>query len=166
VTEFLQDKHIDVVLSSPYKRAVDTIADFAEKSDLVIETIEDFREQRSSSYFSEKNGFTDPVHRKHMIEKHLENQWADFTYSLSDDDDGERLSEVQERNNTALNEVLKRYKDKNIVIGTHGTALSTIINYYDNAYGYDDFMAMVNILPWIVKMTFDGNDCVKIELPR
>jgi len=31
------------------------------------------------------------------------------------------------------------YEGKNIVIGTHGTALSTIINYYDSTYGYDDF---------------------------
>lgn len=28
VTKFLLDKHIDVILSSPYKRAVDTIVDF------------------------------------------------------------------------------------------------------------------------------------------
>ncbi len=30
VTGFLLDKHIDIILSSPYKRAVDTIAGFAE----------------------------------------------------------------------------------------------------------------------------------------
>jgi len=34
------------------------------------------------------------------------------------------------------------YEGKNIVIGTHGTALSTIINYYDSTYGYDDFERM------------------------
>ena len=31
VTDFLADKQIDVVLSSPYKRAVDTVKEFAEK---------------------------------------------------------------------------------------------------------------------------------------
>lgn len=31
VTEFLMDKQIDAVLSSPYKRAMDTVRDFAEK---------------------------------------------------------------------------------------------------------------------------------------
>ena len=30
VTKYLQDKKIDAVLSSPFKRAVDTVADFAE----------------------------------------------------------------------------------------------------------------------------------------
>ena len=31
VTDFFTDKQIDIVLSSPYKRAVDTVLDFAEK---------------------------------------------------------------------------------------------------------------------------------------
>jgi len=62
-------------------------------------------------------------------------QWEDFDYKLSD---GESLREVQNRNIKALNEVLRMYEGKNIVIGTHGTALSTIINYYDSTYGYDD----------------------------
>ena len=32
VTDFFTDKQIDIVLSSPYKRAVDTVLDFAEKN--------------------------------------------------------------------------------------------------------------------------------------
>ncbi|MCL2772369.1 MAG: histidine phosphatase family protein [Oscillospiraceae bacterium] len=162
VTEFLQDKNIDAVLSSPFKRAVGTVADFAEKNGFEIEMVEDFREQKSISAFDKKNDL-DPIIRKQIINEFLERQWADFSYIPSDSDYGETLLEVQERNIAALNEVLTRYKDKNIVIGTHGTALSTIINYYDKTYGYDDFMAMVNILPWVVKMSFDENSCIEIE---
>lgn len=36
VTDFLLDKNIDVVLSSPYKRAVDTIKEFADVKKLQI----------------------------------------------------------------------------------------------------------------------------------
>ena len=151
VTDFLQDKNIDAVLSSPFKRAVDTIAGFAEKNKFKIEIIEDFREQKSSSGMGRNN----PNHYQF-----LEQQWTDFSYNLSE---GECLSAVQERNISALKEVLIRYKNKSIVIGTHATALSTIINYYDKTYGFDDFMVMVNILPWVVKIDFDGNDCVTIE---
>ena len=32
VTAFLQDKKIDTVFSSPYKRAIDTLVDFTEKN--------------------------------------------------------------------------------------------------------------------------------------
>lgn len=46
VTEFLCDKNIHLVVSSPYKRSVDTIGDFAEKYDHDIEMFEDFRERK------------------------------------------------------------------------------------------------------------------------
>jgi 2,3-bisphosphoglycerate-dependent phosphoglycerate mutase len=151
VTEFLQDKTIDAVFSSPYKRAVDTIADFAEKNGFEIEIVEDFREQKSSKNMGRDN----PVHYQF-----LEKQWTDFSYTLPG---GESLYEVQKRNIDALNDILNRYKNKIIVIGTHGTALSTIINYYDNTYDFEDFMAMVNILPWAVKAEFDGIYCARME---
>jgi 2,3-bisphosphoglycerate-dependent phosphoglycerate mutase len=151
VTEFLRDKSIDVVLSSPFIRAVDTILDFAEQNDLNIEIIEDFRERKSDSNMGKNN--SDFI-------SFMERQWGDFSYTFSD---GECLAEVQDRNIAALNEVLSKYKDRNIVIGTHGTALSTIINYYEHTFCFADFMAMVNILPWVVKMSFDEKTCVDLE---
>ena len=151
VTEFLRDKNIDAVVSSPFKRAVDTVADFAEKYGFdEVETIEDFRERKSDSDWDRETDYF-PL---------IERQWADFSYTLSD---GECLAEVQKRNISALNQVLTRYKDKNIVIGTHGMALSTIINYYDSTYGFADFMAMRSIMPWVVKFDFVGNDCAGVE---
>ena len=53
VTAFLSDKKIDVVLSSPFKRAVDTVADFAEKNKLTIETIDDFRVLKTEPHLFE-----------------------------------------------------------------------------------------------------------------
>ena len=150
VTEYLKDKNIDVVLSSPFKRAIDTIADFAEKSNLPIHIIEDFRERKSDSDWVRGTDYF----------PFIERQWQDFNYKLSD---GEHLHEVQKRNITALNLALKEYSNKNIVIGTHGMALSTIINFYDNSYGFNDFVKMVDLLPWIVKMTFEGAKCISIE---
>lgn len=70
---------------------------------------------------------------------------------------------MQERNINALNDVLKKYRDENIVIGTHGIALSAIINYYDTSFGYGDFMAMADKMPWVVKMAFDGTVLDRIE---
>jgi len=50
VTAFLQDKNIDTVFSSPYKRAIDTLTDFTEKNGFDIETNEDFREQKAGTW--------------------------------------------------------------------------------------------------------------------
>lgn len=141
-TKFLSDKHIDVVISSPFKRAVDTVADFAEKNGLSIEVIDAFRERRVDSCWIEN------------FSEFSKRQWSDFTYKLSD---GECLKEVQDRNISALKAVLKKYSGKNIVIGSHGTALSTIINYFDNSFGYDDFEKIKSIMPWIVEFVFDEN---------
>lgn len=148
VTQFLSDKNITVVLSSPYKRAVDTVAHFAESKDLNIEIVDDFRERRVDSVWIED------------FVAFSKAQWADFDYKLSD---GESLNEVQVRNISALKKMLEKYKDKNIAIGTHGTALSTIINYFDNTFGYEDFEKIRTIMPWIVEMTFQNENCIFIK---
>ena len=147
VTSYLKDKAIDVVLSSPFKRSYDTVADFAKTAGLTIEVIEDFRERAISG----ERWIDD-------FETFAAKQWADFSYKLPD---GECLAEVQTRNIAALEDVLIRYKGKNIVVGTHGTALSMIILYHDPTFSYDEFMAMP--MPWVSKMTFDGQKCICIE---
>ena len=148
VTQFLSDKNIDAVLSSPYKRAVDTVAHFADSKGLNIEIIDDFRERKVDSVWIEDfTAFSNA-------------QWADFNHKLSD---GESLYEVQSRNISALNSVIMKYKDKNIAVGSHGTALSTIINYYDNLFGYDEFEKIRTVMPWIVEFTFKNDECISIK---
>lgn len=149
VTEFLKDKQIDVVLSSPYKRSIDTVRDFAEKYGFEITTINDFRERKVDSCWIEDFALFS------------QNQWNDFSYKLSD---GECLQEVQDRNIAALQAVLRKYTGKNIVIGSHGTALSTIINYYNNSFGYNDFEKIKSVMPWIVEFVFDEDTkCLEIN---
>jgi 2,3-bisphosphoglycerate-dependent phosphoglycerate mutase len=151
VTEYLWDKNIDAVISSPFKRAVDTVADFAEKKGLAITEVEDFRERRSDSDMGRNNpGFP----------AFLKRQWEDFSYTHSD---GESLVAVRERNIAALNGVLDRHQGQNIAIGTHGMALSAIVSHYDPAYGHHDWLAMEFKMPWAVRMVFDRRDCVGIE---
>ncbi|WP_310604576.1 histidine phosphatase family protein [Anaerosporobacter sp.] len=148
VTQFLNDKNIDIVLSSPYKRAIDTIKEFADSHDLQIELIQDFRERRVDSGWIED------------FQAFSKKQWEDFEYKLSD---GENLREVQDRNIAALKQNLERYKGKNIVVGSHGTALSTIINYFDPSFGYDDFERIKTLMPWVVRFTFENGECVEIK---
>ena len=148
VTDYLTDKSIDVVLSSPYKRSVDTVIEFASRYNFTIEKIDDFRERKVDNVWIEDfTGF-------------CKRQWADFNYKYTD---GETLAEVQSRNISALKRVLEQYENKNIVVGSHGTALSTIINYYDPAYGYEDFEKIRCLMPWIMKFTFEGKKLISME---
>lgn len=149
VTAFLADRRIDVVLSSPYKRATDTVRDFADRYGFEITVIHDFRERKVDDIWIEDfTSFT-------------KMQWDNFQYKLSD---GECLQEVQARNVAALQQVLNQYAGKNIVIGSHGTALSTMINYYDHSFGYSDFERIKNLMPWIAEFVFDENrKCMMIK---
>ena len=148
VNKFLEVKQIDIVLSSPFLRALETVNGIADKIKRNVIVVDDFRERRvDSSWIEDFNEFS-------------MKQWNDFDYKLSD---GECLREVQKRNINALNKVLFEYENKNIVIGSHGTALSTVINYYDDTYGYNDFNKIRRLMPWIVKFTFDAEQFVNIE---
>lgn len=148
VTHFLNDKNIDIVISSPYKRAVDTVKDFADLHGFDINIVDNFRERKIESVWIDD------------YEAFCKAQWKDFNYKLSD---GENLNEVQTRNITALKRVLCEHKNKKIVIGSHGTALSTIINYYDKSFGYLDFKKIKTLMPWIVEFEFSDNSCIEIR---
>ena len=75
------------------------------------------KQMKGSGSGKQENG-----HTVELVEK----RWQDFSFC---EPGGEPLGSVQKRNIEALNEVLVSHKDKNIVIGTHGTALSTILHY-------------------------------------
>lgn len=148
VTEFLNDRFITKVYSSPYKRAIDTVRNFAESSGLNIDIIDDFRERKIDSVWIEDfNDFA-------------KQQWNDFYFKLSD---GESLNEVQNRNLNALMNIVEKNMDDNIAIGSHGTALSTIINFFNKEFDYNEFKRIKNFMPFIVCFTFEGKELMNIE---
>lgn len=147
VTEFLRDKGIDAVLSSPYQRAMDTVQDFADAYGFSIETVEDFRERKVGNRWVED------------FMAFVKHHWEDVDYR---EPEGESLRQVQSRNVAALWEVLEQYEGKTIAVGTHGTALSSIINFYQPRFGFEQFAEIVNLTPWVVKFEFDGKNCRSI----
>ena len=147
VLDVLKDEQIDLFYCSPYKRSIDTIAETAQYFQKEIITDERLRERQK--------GPDGNVHG--MFQK----RWADHSYH---EEGGESIKMVQERNMEALNEILEKYPDKTIVIGTHGTALSTIMNYYDPDFGCDDFLRIIDWMPYIVELDIESGKVVnKIE---
>lgn len=146
VTAFLQDKGVTRAFSSPFKRSVDTISDFTESAGLSIATDYDFRERKvGDSWLDDFASFA-------------ERQWSDFDYKL---ENGESLAEVQERNLRALYKILNSSNGETVVVGTHGTALSTLVNYFDQSFGHKDFLRIQEVMPWIVEMTFNGSEFIQ-----
>jgi 2,3-bisphosphoglycerate-dependent phosphoglycerate mutase len=140
VTATLFDKNISAIYSSPYLRTVDTIKDLAECVGTEIILVDDLRERGTGGWVEDFPAFA-------------LRQWQDFDYRRTN---GESLREVQARNVFALHEITKDNLGKNVAIGTHGTALSTIVNYYDPCFSYEDFLGMVDKTPYILCFTFKG----------
>lgn len=148
VTKALKNRNIKAIYSSPYKRAYDTVKDLAETISLEINIVEDFRERKVGNVWVDD--FT----------AYSRKQWADFDYKL---EHGESLREVQKRNITALYDILKNNLGRNVVVGSHGTALSTIINYFNPDFGYDDFWSIVDKMPYILCFKFKNMEFIGME---
>ena len=149
ITACIGSRGISHILSSPYKRTLDTVAHLAETLALPVETDEDFRERDAGGWHGDN--FLDFVRA----------QWEDFSYHI---EDGECLADVQKRNVAALERAIRKYQGQTIAIATHGTALSTILNYYDRSIGYRNFMRILDVMPYVVRLDFleDGR-CVKLQ---
>lgn len=139
VLDFLKDKEIDVFYSSPYKRSIDTVADVAMFFGKEIITDERLREREKG-----------PDGNNHGM---FQKRWNDHNYH---EQGGESIAMVQERNVAVLNEILLDNDGKKIVIGTHGTALSSILNYYDNSFGCEDFLRIIDWMPYVLELDFEG----------
>lgn len=152
VAQVLHETAVDAFYCSPYRRSLDTIAKAAQAHGLPIQTDERLRERQSGEggNFGLKDDGDTPLRKR----------WRDFGWC---EPGGESLGAVQERNIQALQEILSENAGKTLVIGTHGTALSTILNYYRPVFGCEDFLRIVDWMPYIIRLTFDGQRLLTCE---
>jgi 2,3-bisphosphoglycerate-dependent phosphoglycerate mutase len=146
VTKLFKDIDVEEIVSSPFIRAIHTIKGIAEDKGLSIECYDDLCERKVADGFI--NDF----------EIFVQRQWEDFDFKL---DGGESLHEVQKRGNEVIRYILDIYKDKTVVIGTHGTFLSMQLNYYDSKYDFEFWKTMK--MPDIFKFEFNGLKLLAIE---
>lgn len=146
LVDFFKDIPVSRVISSPYLRAMETVKGIAAGHGLSVDTDDDLRERTVGVWVEDFWEFA-------------RHQWEDFDFSIPG---GESLREVMRRYLMALGRILDGSSDI-AVCGTHGTALSVLIHAYDENFGYEDFMKIVDKMPWIVKFTFDGSRLVGWE---
>lgn len=144
VTQVLADRRIDCCYCSPYLRSLDTIRSAAAQFGLPILQDERLRERQAGKQGNANlRNANSPLRRR----------WQDFSWH---EPGGESIGQVQQRNIAALQEILLENPGKNIAIGTHGTALSSILNYYRPQFCCEDFLRIVDWMPYLVELTFDG----------
>jgi 2,3-bisphosphoglycerate-dependent phosphoglycerate mutase len=146
ITEILQKENIDIVISSPYKRAIQTVEGVAKFIGKEIVIQNGFQERK----LSEK-----PVEDFYLA---VTKVWEDYNFFW---EGGESNISAQERGVKVTLQVLERYEGKNIIIGTHGNIMVLIMNYFDEKFGFD-FWKELN-MPDIYKLTFDKSKLKEVN---
>ena len=146
VTHLLKDRHIDVVISSPYKRAIQTVQGIANTYHVSIEIEENLRERLLSK--EPVTDFNDAVQKV----------WEDWDFAY---EGGESNEVAQRRAVICMQNILKKYEDQNIVIGTHGNIMVLLMNYFDSKYDFRFWKTLR--MPDIFKLNFHNEDLISAE---
>ncbi|MCK0473179.1 histidine phosphatase family protein [Halalkalibacter sp. APA_J-10(15)] len=146
ISSILEKENIDIIMSSPYKRAVQTVEGIAQciGKEIVIE-----------DGFKERNLSAQPVEDFHVA---ITKVWEEPTFSW---EGGESNIVAQKRGVKAMLKVLETYEGKNIVVGTHGNIMVLMMNYFDEQYGFHFWEGLD--MPDIYKLTFDKKNLREVE---
>ncbi|MGX7109359.1 histidine phosphatase family protein [Facklamia miroungae] len=126
LANFFEDKEISAIYASPYLRVKQTIEPTAERLNLKIIYQKDLRERRIGEWVEDFQTFA-------------QNQWDNFNYKLPN---GESLNEVSHRVLSCFEEIAE-LSQGNIIIASHGTALSVLMNALTKKqFSYQDFLSM------------------------
>ena len=128
LAEHLGQHPIDTVFSSPYKRAVETIAPFAQQADLKIHTLDNLRERTLSA-----------TPREDWL-KHVELSFQDRHYKLPG---GENLHMTTQRALAAI-ETIKASGAMLPAIVSHGNLIASLLSHIDPGFGFLGWQTMEN----------------------
>lgn len=142
IARALLSRNIDIIVSSPYIRAIETVQGLADARDMNIETIENLRERQLKGAYRLS---------AEEIDEAIKKSFNDLDYFL---DDGESIRDVQNRAIPEVINLLEKYVGQTIVIGTHGNIMTIVINYFDDHYGYEFWNKTSK--PDIYQLVFEG----------
>ena len=149
VADIMDNKKIDLIVSSPYKRAIQTIEKIATNKDIEIIVYEELRERQLKGAFKLTE---DEIYQA------IKTSFEDIDFHLTD---GESIRDVQNRAMPVIKNLLNNYEGKTIIIGTHGNVMTIIMNYFDKAYGYEFWKNTSK--PDIYKLVFSGENLLSVH---
>jgi 2,3-bisphosphoglycerate-dependent phosphoglycerate mutase len=150
VADILADVEIDHIVSSSYTRAIQTVQCLADRKGLPVIGYEELKERPIK-------GLDYKAPWEELVVA-IERSFVDLDYVL---EGGESTRETQQRAIPVIEELLREYSGKSVVIGTHGNIMVAIMNYYDKNYGFEFWNRTSK--PDIYKMTFTQNQLESVE---
>ena len=122
--EFLADKFITAIYSSPYCRAIQTVEPLAQSLKLSIQTDRRLIERKLSSQAIADQDF----------EEALMQLWSQPTFSFVG---GESNQQAQQRALTFLHELESKHRNEEIIISSHGNLICILLSAFDPSIDYN-----------------------------
>jgi 2,3-bisphosphoglycerate-dependent phosphoglycerate mutase len=128
LSEFLYDKNIDSIISSPFVRALQSITPLSEKMQLKVTTDDRLSERILCS--------EEHPNWREM----LRDTFFDLELSYNG---GESSSAAMNRALSVITQI-KNNGLKNAAMVTHGNLMSLLLKYYDNDFGFEEWERLTN----------------------
>lgn len=145
VTEVLFEERVQVICSSPYVRAIQTVEGIANMLGVTIDLDERFRERKfaRSDYI-----ITDPF-------EVMERGFIEPDFALPG---GESIRDVELRGISAMKEILQKHSGKRVGIGIHGGIMTIIMHHYDSRFDFNFLRHLPK--PDIYKLRFKNENLI------
>jgi 2,3-bisphosphoglycerate-dependent phosphoglycerate mutase len=137
----VQFEHIPIgaICSSPSTRAIETVARLAERRNLVPVVAENLRERELSAATASD------------FEAAVAVSWRRPDVAATPG--GESNDAAQHRGIAEVRRAVEAYDGRDVVIATHGSLLTLILNRFDPAFGYDFWRSLT--FPDVYELTFN-----------
>lgn len=146
LSEWLVNKRISRIISSPYLRAVQTIAPFSENNNIEIET-----DNRLIERILSTQDFPD------WLEK-LETTFSDFSLTY---EGGESSEEATARIVELINEI-STSDHESIAVVAHGGIIALLLHYYDKNFGFEQWKNICNPDVFLLRLSENIPSCERI----
>lgn len=123
----LSNDPVDVIYSSPYLRAIESIRPLAQARQITIITNDNLRERKLTDRFI--NNFDDVVERA----------WSDFDWALPA---CESSRVAQKRIVNEVKNIKNQHQNKNILISSHGNLIGLYLNHFYPDFGFNQWRNM------------------------
>jgi len=128
LADFLKDKEIEFIITSPYVRAINSIEPLAERLTIEIQV---------DSRLSERILSLEPL--ENWLDC-LQHTFTDFELAY---DGGETSRQAMDRAVAVVDELLSRHQES-VVVVTHGNLMTLLLRYFDERFGFEEWAAFKN----------------------
>jgi 2,3-bisphosphoglycerate-dependent phosphoglycerate mutase len=150
VTELLKKENMDVVVSSPYLRSVQTVEGISQHIGQSVIVEEDLKER----IFSTSHNRISDQELGHLLEA----SFRDPDFALKG---AESNAECQSRAIAVLDTLLHTHEGKKIAVGTHGAIMTLMMGHYDSRFDLSFLHSTSK--PDIYRMEFNDLELVGIQ---